>query len=448
LAPLAFLLCLAFIFGALGYDTKECRRISLSLWIPVIWLAVGLSKPFTYWVHPNKLYYLATQFTQTTEYDPTRGSPLDRNFYLLLLCVGLIVLYKRKARISFDYRTNIWIYLFYVYALVSVSWSNYPDVSLKRWIKLAGEMIMVLVIQTEDNNQEAVDHVFRRCAILLIPLSVFLVKYKRTIGVYYDFTGASISWRGVCEHKNGLGLLCAFMGIYLVWRLLKKWPNLRAMSLDGLLLLLTLYLFRGARSATSYVVFTMGVLVLVIEALFKGDTKKLRAALIISLVLVLVLQALSIIVLGQPVTSLIFSATGRDSTYTGRAPLWRELIKIGGQRPFLGAGYGSFWMGNLTHNLWDQFEWRPTNGHNGYIDIFVDLGLVGLIILILLIVRAYKRITTGLRSNRDISGLFLAFFVMILFHNVTESSLAKPTSFLWLLLLLTATTVVNKADST
>jgi len=415
---------------ALRQDIKESQRISNFLWIPVIWLAVSASKPFTLWIYPS----LAS--AERTEYDYIQGGSTERTFLLVLICAGLIALYKKRHVFAFHFRDNIYLYIFYFYALISIGWSDYQGVSVKRWVKAASNVIMVLVILTEEEPGEAFDHILRRCAIVLIPLSLFFIRYYPQIGIQYTGEGTRM-WVGVAGQKNGLGLLCAFMGIYFIWRFIKDWPKLR--WLDGFLFLLTLYLLRGSHSATSYVIFVIGIAILALEVWLKSDLKKLnRVVTITFLCLAIVLS-----IFGQPVSSAFLSAAGRDPSFTGRLPLWTELIRIGSRSAIFGEGYGNFWIAHLGE-MWDQFNWRPINGHNGYIDIFLDLGLVGLALLLFLIVHTYRKAIKSIGRNGEFRSLLFVFLIMILLHNFTESSLGKGAHFLWLLFLLSSVVIVKR----
>ena len=420
---IALFVCVAFILFALHQNKKENPPVSRSLWIPFLWFAVSASKSFSLWLHPNFIGI------SLSEYDYSAGTTLDRNIAVILICAGIWVLYKRKTRFFVDFGKNIWLYFFYFYALVSVSWSDYMGVSIKRWVKLAGDVVMVLVVLTDEEPVEAVDQIFRRCAILLIPLSVLFIKYYRLIGVYYDRAGNTTVWRGVSDNKNSLGMMCAFIGVYLVWRVLKRRPKIN--YVDLFLLGLTIYLLSGSHSSTSTIVFIMGTMILFLDFLLKGN-KEIVKRIAISAVLIF---GLLIGFFGDSVTSLFFSSAGRDSTFTGRTVFWDDLLKIGSQRLVLGHGYGGFWLGELTtHNLWNTYAIKPNSSHNGYIDVFIDLGLLGLMLLFFFLIHTYKYLI-NISQEAKMETLQLAFLIMILFHNITESSFARVTNFLWLIFL-------------
>jgi exopolysaccharide production protein ExoQ len=430
----ALALGLAVVAFMLRKDIKESRGTSAALWIPFIWVAVAASRPFSYWIHPGSMTSRAQDFNYVL------GNPTERNFLIVLMAAGLVVLYRRRHKFSFPFKENSWLYIFYIYALLSVGWADYQGVSIKRWIRAIGDIIMVLVILTEDDQKEAMERVLHRCAIVLIPLSVVFIKWYRKIGVVF-MRSSSPMWVGVSTHKNNLALLCAFSALLLIWRILKKWP--KKDYIDILLLLMTLYLLQGSRSATSYVVLLVGALVLAAEAMAKGNPKRLNAMVVVGLVVLVLFEGLLLSASNISSASFLFSATGRNSSFTDRVPLWQELLSRGRHHAILGAGFGGFWLGSLT-GLWDKFVWHPTNGHNGYLDTFLDLGIIGLIVLFFFLVRTYIKTKNGIEDHWGIVRLQLAFIVMILLHNVTETSLTMPTNYLWILVLMAALVVVKK----
>lgn len=433
LGQVALPLCFLFIIIALRKDIEESQGISNALWIPFIWTAISASKNISYWIDPK------LQVNFNPEFNYISGSSRDRLFFLVLICLGVIVLFKRKNKIRVPFTENVWIYLLVFYSLLSISWSDYQSVSAKRWVRFAGDFIMVLIILSEDDPTEAIERIFRRCIILLIPLSIVFIKYYRYIGVKYNYSGDYEMWVGVTTDKNNLGILCAFGSIFLIWRILNVLPKID--FFDMFLLFLSLYLLAGSRSSrssTSIVVFIIGLFLMLGIFFLKYDVTKIKKLLFSSVLLFIILQVILINFLNYSALSVFFSMTGRESTLTGRVPLWQELIKIGSQRPILGTGYGGFWIGSLTHNLWDTFGWKPTQGHNGYLDIFLELGIVGLFIVLLIIINTYNKIILSFAKNDKMAQLRIVFFFMILLHNLSESSIVHPTNYLWITFLFSA----------
>ena len=360
------------------------------------------------------------------------------------MVIGAIILMKRRHLFSIDVRTDLWLFFLYAYMLVSAAWSVDPGASAKRWLRTVGDLIMVLVVLSEEDEREAFEHLLTRCAIVLLPLSIILIKYYRPIGVSYNPFGEMMNV-GVTTQKNALGILCAVSGVLFLWRLMRGLP--RVNFLNAFYLGLSVYLLHLSQSATSTVVFIAGSLVLCFNMVFKLNRKSHNRVVIALLLFMILVQVFMTNALGDSLIPDLFSATGRDNTLTGRVPLWRDLIVIGSQRPVFGAGYGGFWFSHLSSGLWAKHPWRPVSGHNGYIDLYLELGVVGLVLFFLLLVGTFRKVLHRLEANDATDKLDFALLFMIVLHNITESSYAKAVSFLWILFLFVVVVVGKRERS-
>ena len=116
------------IIGTIIYlfDKKEKREVSWALFLPLIWMCVIGSRNISQFLDPGG------GDTQDVYFD---GSPIDRWFYTIIIIIGIIVLLRRKISLVEIIRQNIWIFAFFAYCGFSLSWSDYPYVSIKRFIK-------------------------------------------------------------------------------------------------------------------------------------------------------------------------------------------------------------------------------------------------------------------------------------------------------------------------
>jgi exopolysaccharide production protein ExoQ len=108
----------------------------------------------------------------------------------------------------------------------------------------------------------------------------------------------------------------------------------------------------------------------------------------------------------------VFEALGKSSDLTGRTFLWSEGIKIGMRHPLLGDGYWAFWVPGRpeAEAYWYKFDIYGKSGfhfHNLYIQTFVDLGIIGLLLMCALILsNCYKSIRSIVRDGIDLTNIF------------------------------------------
>ena len=418
--------------------------VSLGLWIPLLWYFVSATRSISYWFGSNLI--------DSGNIDYLEGSPLDRYFYITLIVIGLIILIIRNLRWSLIFKNNVWIIVLLLYMLLSIIWSDFQEVALKRWVKAAGAFIMALLVITENNPLQAISTLLRRCFFVHLPLDLITIKYFRTIGVAWSKDGQSAMWTGLTTHKNVLGQIGMTSGLYFVWDLFQK-IKINRIIVDVFYLTLTVFLMNGpgySRSTTA-----IGVLILGCVALFVlqySREKTINVKKILSKGAILLAIAALFIYLGfaafekdKSLPGVAFEAVGRDATITGRTELWTDILSIAYKNPFFGVGYGSFWIGDLANNLWEKHTWKPGQGHNGYIDVFVELGFVGIVLLMALLVTTFKSIKKTLLEDFEYGRLRMAIFVMIIVHNIVESSFIRSNHNIWFLFLMISINIPSTA---
>jgi O-antigen ligase len=105
------------------------------------------------------------------------------------------------------------------------------------------------------------------------------------------------------------------------------------------------------------------------------------------------------------------------------------------QNPVIGTGFESFWLGPRLEELWSIYWWRPTQAHNGYLEVYLNLGCAGLLLLARLMFTIYRKALRILSHDLATGQFGLVFFVVTVVYNFTEASV-KPTHPIWMMLIL------------
>jgi O-antigen ligase len=347
--------------------------------------------------------------------------------------------------------------MLFLFAGLSILWSDFPGVSFKRWIKAIGNPIMVLVVLTDHSPIEALKTLLRRFAYVLVPLSIVLIKYFPELGrTYHRYTDEAM-FTGVATGKNGLGLLCLVSGLYFFWNLLTMWRN-KTLSVDKkeafiniLFLLMIAWLLTKADSATALVTLIIGISII---AAFELKTIRRNAGRIGLYMLIFLLCISPFLVFGSSsiLTSFV-DITGHSDTFWGRVEMWPEFIDMMEASPLIGSGYDSFWLGDRMAILWDKYWWHPTEAHNGYVETYLELGWIGVFLLVGIIVSAFINARKVLNSDFEFGRFAMAFLLIALAYNVTESAF-KGLHLMWFVFLLvtiqtphTDTALLSSSDS-
>lgn len=378
------------------------------------------------------------------------GNPVDRVVYTGLLVIGLCVLLTRTERISKSFRNNWPVLMFLAYCLLSLLWSDFPDVGFKRWTKVVGDFVMVLIIWTDPQPSAAFRRILARTAYVLIPLSILFNKYYPNLGrIFGRYSGVTM-YTGVALDKNGLGAICLLFGLAAVWRILTLFGDERHITdrkrrlwAQYALLVMIVYLFWLINSMTSLSCFIISTVVMfaIRTRLFQRNRSLIHYLIFISVAIPLSVEFLG-------VSSSALQAIGRDPTLTDRTNIWAEVIKLVPNR-LLGAGYGSFWVGpRLDKMLADVTHyWIPNQAHNGYLEIYANLGWLGVALLAVVIVWGYKRIVRAVQHGVPLSDLMLAYFYSGIVYNFTEAAFFRMLYSIWVFFLI-AITLPNIKEAT
>jgi len=434
---LALLLCLVFVWWLLRHEPAKESKPSLALWVPLIWIFIIASRLPSQWFGGGQ--------TETGLEALQEGNPLDRTVFAVLIFLAVGILISRSFSWSDFFARNFFLVAFLLFALMSAFWSDFFFVSFKRWFRDLGAYLVILVVLTDRRPLEAVGTLLRRLCYLLIPMSILLIKYYPQMGKQYDFWIGTSVFVGATTSKNMLGVLCLVSGIFFFWDTVTRWADRKERLTRRIIMLnfafigMTLWLLHLADSATSRVCLTLGCLV--IAAAHRKSVKRnpflLKLLIPASLCLYMILQ------FSFGINRALAGLVGRNSTFTGRTELWNILLSMH-TNPLLGTGYESFWLGPRLQMIWAKFA-VVNEAHNGYLEIYLNLGLIGLFLLIGFLIASYRTICKRLTPHSSFGSLSLALWTVLLFYNVTEAAF-KGGQLMWLAFLLGAISVPVRVE--
>ncbi|MGA8022842.1 MAG: O-antigen ligase family protein [Candidatus Acidiferrales bacterium] len=369
------------------------------------------------------------------------GSPVDAAVFGVLLATAIGVLLRRSSRTRTLLAASWPILIYFLYCLISVAWSYHPDVSFKRWIKAIGDLAMVLVIATEPRLRDALCRLFSRVGFLLFPASLLLIKYYGDLGRGYTPDGEPEN-TGVTTNKNSLGLILFLVSLGALWNVRallidKEAPN-RARRLAAQLTLLTfgIVLLQMAHCATAAACFILGGGLMLLTSR-RGIRN--RPGRVYALCLVIVLAGGLAMLFGGG--SVVSNALGRGDGLSGRTDIWTAVIGAAGN-PMIGTGFESFWISpnaeKARHSLLILGWWEPealNEAHNGYLEVYLNLGCIGLLLIALILICGYWRAGETFRRDPEFGGLMLAYIATATFYSLTEAGFRMLTQS-WIFLLL------------
>ena len=357
------------------------------------------------------------------------GSPIDVFYFLTLIITGIRVIALRHVFTVEILRNNRWLATFFIYCFISIAWSDFPFLAFKRYIKILGHPVMALIILTDPDPVNALRTVMKRCAYLLIPLSVLFIKYYPQYGRGFDsWTGEAYN-TGLMLTKNELGGGVMIFGLFFFWNLLTalgiedRRVRREEIIISAGFLCMCGWLLYMAHSSTALATFIIGI-----GTIFALGFKFLDKRFIGTYVFVGIFLAIGAEWLFDVYKNVV-ELLGEDPTLTDRTKIWADCLALV-NNPLLGTGFESFWLGSRLEILWAKWFWHPNQAHNGYIETYLNLGAVGIVILIGLLISTFRKISSELLKNFAFARLQFGFLVAIVFFNYTEA-IFKGVAFIW-----------------
>jgi hypothetical protein len=403
---LALFLWLVLLLLLLRFDPAKDPETSLALWVPFIWIFIVASRLPSQW--------LGGQVVTAAE-ALSEGNPLDRTISSILILLAIGILVSRSFQWGGFFGRNLALMAYLSFALFSVLWSDFPLVSFKRWFRDLGSYLMMLVVLSDPRSSGAVRTLLRRLCYLLIPLSILLVKYYPGIGRQYsEWTGLAM-YVGATTSKNMLGVLCLVSGMFFFWDTVTHWadrkqePNRRVILVNVAFILMTLWLLKLSHSATSTVCLALGCLVI---AAAHGKAGRRHPGFLKTVIPACFCLYL-ILGFGFGMNADLAEAVGRDPTLTDRTKIWSVLLGMH-TNPLVGTGYESFWLGSRLDSVWEKVG-HINEAHNGYLEVYLNLGIIGLLLLVVFLIASYRTICRKqLTSKSSFASLNLAVWTVLL----------------------------------
>jgi O-antigen ligase len=429
----ALLMGYGLAFYAIRQDVITNRmQVTSALWAPTLWMMRCGSRGIDYWLNGGD------------------NARLDPGLVAILLVSGLIILSRRRCAWPAIFSQNSAIFFFYAYIVISVTWTAEVDNPVIKLFRPLCDLVMALVVATEPNPRQAIITVFRRSAFLLIPLSVVLIKYYPDLGRATAKHWAANMWIGVTTHKNPLGQLCVASLLGFLWTISdfrmrhQKLPRLPFVPLPVAFLYIAMiaYLLNGggnddSRSSTAFTCLAWAIALYFLLGKLRNNTDRIVRYFMMGVVAIGILS-MTLAAFGTSLQAIVAQVQGKNATFSDRTYLWSDVIRIGKEHLWLGTGYGGFWVPSLYSKLSPQVDNKPAESHNGYLETYANLGLVGVALLTFIIIQSLRNAMKTAHVDFEYGRIRLVLLLTIIVFNYTEASFPRGTHIFWFSFLMVA----------
>jgi exopolysaccharide production protein ExoQ len=337
------------------------------------------------------------------------GLTLARNFPQLLLAVRRNLLFPLLLGLPF----------------LSVLWSVGPSMTLRRATGLLFTVLLAYALAIRFTPRQLLLLVFATSGTCVV-LSVAIFAVSPSLA-RMPLDGAM---RGIFIHKNSLGWYASILILAATAVLMDNTLGLRRTAFvmviaGGVCLLGSGSMTATISTASAYCL--IGFYSILQKARGKGRTVT---------VLIFVQMSVGLLIVLHEFLVPFLEAIGKDATLTGRVPLWELVDREIAARPLFGFGYQAFWTEASPEawTIWSTIKWQAPHAHNGFRDIMLGFGIIGMVPFVLVLFRAVCQGAVLQCRDPHYCWLWLnVLTVMILVMNLTESIFLIPNDAIFIL---------------
>ncbi len=351
--------------------------------------------------------------------------------YLIWGITG-IAIYSQRRIVLYAIRRNILLCILTIIILLSFFWSLYPVSTIKNLREVLQMTMFALYFATRFSLKEQVKLIASTFALGIL-LSLFYGIFMPGIAIHQG--GHAGAWKGIYDYKNTFGSMMVLSSVAFFSLPVEK-PIDKLYKWVGYSMSLVMILL--STSKTSLVISCLLIFILL---LYKNFRWKGKISVVYLDIGVLIFSCIATFVLTEWVN--IVNGLGRDPTMTGRTVIWDYALLQIEERPLLGFGRGAFWDPQSPYAFAagrQLSSWfRPPHAHNGFIDLGLDVGLIGLALFVAVFLISYVRSLRMAYSSKKQEDIWpMAFLTFLAMNNITESYLLRGATIYWVLYLTTA----------
>ena len=350
----------------------------------------------------------------------------------LLYIATAMVVWTRWRSVAKTASRMRWLLALLGWALLSTLWSTRPTETLHLAISLTLTTLSGIYLAVAFRPKQQVT-LIGIVAGMIIAISVLKIGLGSSAFQHHAFRGAFTT-------KNEMGrlIVLAILALQIAPGDLRK-RSLRWLALAGLAVLLLL-----TKSATALAI---GCIVIVLIPLLR--IARIRGPMLLPALLLILSILVGAATFAIKNTEAVFAVLDRDTTMTGRTELWKSVTLSIEKRPWLGYGLGGFWNGLTGPSLevLRVVRWKVPHAHNGFLELALNLGLIGLAIFLVSFVATLLR---GLKQFRYSTNPYLAwplaFMSYMFLYNMTETTIVRVASIFWILYVTAAASIARQTS--
>jgi exopolysaccharide production protein ExoQ len=340
---------------------------------------------------------------------------LNQAVYLLVYFITFFLLILRWKKVVYVISKERWILGLVGIAVLSFIWSVEPITTLKQVLDLIGATAFGIYLATRYTLKEQIN-LLCWMSIVAIALSILFAIALPKYGIMASVHEGAV--RGIYTHKNTFGrILVLGATVFLIHIFSHKNNRLIFTFFLGIAVIL-LVLTRSTGALGNFLIMT--TLLLIYPIL------RWRVQVMIPALVALITASSGLLWWFLSNADTLLEAVGKDPSLTGRTYFWSYLWETIEKRFWLGYGFDSFWNGldGPSAYIWRAARWKVPDAHNGFLELWLNLGFVGVSVFAVgYVLNLLKAIATIRKYKTPVGMLPLLYLTFMVLVNLAESSL-------------------------
>jgi O-antigen ligase len=350
-------------------------------------------------------------------------------FYALAFCY-ITVQWRNFVKSALNAK---WILALVTIAIASTAWSQDPLITLRRAAVLCATTAFGIYFATRFDVPDQLRLLAWTCGLVVCSsflCAILLPQYGIDHSIHYG------DWQGAFYQKNMLARFMVLATLVFLFVRFRSANFLRWLGIAGSLALLVL-----SRSVTGMLVWTIILFSWPIYKLFR--TKITFAVPVFTGIFAVLLASAAYAYQASPA---LLELMNRDEGLSGRMNLWDTVWLSILRRPWLGYGFDAFWQGmrGESANVLVAVGWAPAYAHNGFLDLVLGLGFLGLVVFVFGYLSHWRRAFTFMTRTPGPSAVWLCMFLAFMFfYNLTEGPVVSQNNITWVLYVAVAVSLAR-----
>lgn len=300
-------------------------------------------------------------------------------------------------------------------AIASGLWSQTPEITFRS--SLAFVIVAFLAAQFSQRcSLNNIEKLLRYSLTLTAIPSLFVTLFLSPLRPFGD------PWGGIFPSSKSFASLMALnASLWLIQSLNKS----KFFSIPTLATFLSTALVILTNSKSQLVTLFILFYLIAVFKLVKLFKPKQSVVIIVFSIILSIFLYLSI----NATIDVILASLGKDMTLTGRTGIWSQIIEEIFNHP-IGYSYNGFWQpwrgsadpaANIGSGL-GLGEYRPPHSHNGFYEIGLQLGYIGLFIFLMSFIKTFLSLIWKLNFTNEVTAFAPTLIIIYLFMaNLSET---------------------------